>query len=129
MDGDVALDTNVVALFFDGVSAVTERILAADRIFLPSTVLGELFYGAMSSTRVAENIVRIEAVLGWVSLIPVDRSVADAYGAIKQQLRADGRMIPDNEIWIAAAARICGATLASRDKHFQAVRGLQWERW
>jgi tRNA(fMet)-specific endonuclease VapC len=48
---------------------------------------------------------------------------------IKAALRTSGRMIPDNDIWIAASAMQHGLTLATRDQHFQAVDGLQTVSW
>ena len=38
-------------------------------------------------------------------------------------------MIPDNDIWVAAAARQQGVTLVTRDKHFEAIEDLFYEAW
>lgn len=46
MDGEYLLDTNVVVAFFSDERDVVERILEAKSIYVPSIVLGELFYGA-----------------------------------------------------------------------------------
>jgi tRNA(fMet)-specific endonuclease VapC len=41
-------------------------------------------------------------------------------------LRAKGKPIPNNDIWIAAHALETGAELLSFDDHFQWVEGLVW---
>jgi tRNA(fMet)-specific endonuclease VapC len=51
------------------------------------------------------------------------------YGAIKNHLRAKGRPIPENDIWIATAAKQHQLTLVTRDGHFQAIEGLLVEQW
>jgi tRNA(fMet)-specific endonuclease VapC len=38
-------------------------------------------------------------------------------------------MIPDNDIWVAAAALQAGVTLVSRDSHFSAVDNLSVIAW
>lgn len=40
-----------------------------------------------------------------------------------------GRMIPENDIWIAASALRHGFTLATRDRHFDEVEALEIEGW
>jgi tRNA(fMet)-specific endonuclease VapC len=58
-----------------------------------------------------------------------DTATARQYGRIKNALRARGRPIPDNDIWIAAIALQHDLTLLSRDRHFGAVAGLVVETW
>jgi len=54
MAGRVLLDTNVIIAFFSGEKAVSQRFLDAE-VFVSSTVLGELYYGARKSAHVAEQ--------------------------------------------------------------------------
>jgi tRNA(fMet)-specific endonuclease VapC len=42
MNGRYALDTNVIIALMDGDAAVRDRIVAAEEVFVPSPVLGEL---------------------------------------------------------------------------------------
>ena len=44
------------------------------------------------------------------------------------RLKAKGRPIPENDIWIAAAL-YHGLTLVSRDVHFAEVEGLRIADW
>ncbi len=40
-----------------------------------------------------------------------------------------GRLIPDNDIWIAAIAMQHNLILVTRDSHFDEIESLQIERW
>lgn len=51
------------------------------------------------------------------------------YGQVKQRLRAKGRPIPENDIWIAATALQYGLTVVTRDGHFNEVEDLLTEAW
>lgn len=51
-------------------------------------------------------------------------TTADRFGRIAAALRAKGKPIPQNDIWIAAHAMETGADLLSFDRHFEAVEGL-----
>ena len=57
------------------------------------------------------------------------RRQGTGYGEIKARLQTLGRPIPENDLWIAAAALRQGLTLASRDRHFRLVDGLDLEPW
>ena len=58
-----------------------------------------------------------------------DTTTAQIYGRIKADLRYNGQMIPDNDLWIAAVALQHGPTLMTRDNHFAAVSGLATVGW
>jgi tRNA(fMet)-specific endonuclease VapC len=129
MDGSRLLDANLVIAYLENERAVVERALAADEVFVSVIVLGELHFGARKSTRPDENLDRIASFLEWAKVVDCDEETAELYGVIKQQLRAKGKMIPDNDIWIAATSRQIDVTLASRDQHFEHVDYLSWEVW
>ena len=53
-------------------------------------------------------------------------TTADRYSRIAVGLRAKGRPIPSNDIWIAAHTMETGADLVSCDRHFEQIDGLAW---
>jgi tRNA(fMet)-specific endonuclease VapC len=61
-----------------------------------------------------------------VSFAPVTYATADRFGRVAAALRARGRPIPSNDLWIAAHTLETGAELLSFDRHFAAVDGLAW---
>lgn len=60
------IDTNIVIALFAGEAGVQNRIAAAPEVFVPSTVVGELHYGAHKSGRVAENVRRVEEFTAFI---------------------------------------------------------------
>ncbi len=62
-------------------------------------------------------------------VIDISAGVSERYGDLKQQLRAAGKPIPDNDLWIAATAIEHHLVLVTRDKHFESTPGLAVETW
>ena len=59
MSGRVLLDTNIIIALFSGDKGVTERLTNASDVFVPSIVLGELYYGAYKSANFKFNNTKI----------------------------------------------------------------------
>jgi tRNA(fMet)-specific endonuclease VapC len=127
--GRFLLDTNIVIALFAGEISLQQRLAEACEVFVPCIVLGELYYGARKSTRVTENLARIDEFVGSSTVLPCDTVTAQQYGDIKNKLRAKGRPIPENDIWIAAIAMQYQLTLVARDGHFHEVDGLRVDAW
>lgn len=62
-------------------------------------------------------------------MLACDLDTAREYGVIKNALREKGRLIPENDIWIAAIARQHDLTLVTRDEHFKEIKHLKVEMW
>jgi tRNA(fMet)-specific endonuclease VapC len=58
--GRFLLDTNIVIALFAGEAAIQQHVAEASEVFVPSIVLGELYYGARKSRRVTENLAHID---------------------------------------------------------------------
>ncbi len=86
-------------------ATVTSQLAAASEVFVPIIVLGELYYGARKSAWSATNIARIDEFAARSSILLCDLTTAQQYGAIKNALRAKGRPIPENDLWIAAIVK------------------------
>lgn len=127
---DCLLDTNVVIGLFANESSITEKIKSfSDNIFIPSIVLGELFYGAEQSTRKDENRKKIEEFAQASLVLECDADTARSYGKIKSQLKIKGGPVPENNIWIAALAAQHHLTLVTRDKHFNSIDAILTATW
>ncbi len=129
MSGRYLLDTNIVIALFAGELPVLSRIDLAESVFIPSIVLGELYFGAFKSARAAENVARVDELAALRAVLPVDTETARWYGQVKERLKRQGRPIPENDIWVAALARQHQLALASRDPHFTSVSDLILESW
>ena len=125
---DYLLDTVIVVRYFNRDPVIRQR-LAHTRVYIPSISIGELFFGAYHSQRVTENIAQIRDLVAINTILPCDVETGNWYGQIKHQLRAKGRPIPENDMWIAAIALQYGLTVVTRDAHFREIDGLQIETW
>lgn len=124
----VLLDTNAYSALKRGVDAVISRVTRAETVFLSTVVAGELLSGFRQGTRLRKNLAELDAFIDnpHVAVVPVSLVTADRFGRIAAALRAKGRPIPTNDIWIAAHAMETGADLLSFDAHFVEVDGLAW---
>jgi tRNA(fMet)-specific endonuclease VapC len=129
MNGEYLLDTNIVIRLFAHDRAVERRFDANPDVFLPIFVLGELYYGALKSLLVQQNCEKIEEFAARVEILAGNAGTAFQFGKIKSELRLKGKMIPDNDLWIAGVARQYDLTLVSGDQHFAEVENLRWEQW
>ena len=122
----VCIDTSAYSQLMRGREPLRERMEEADTIYVPATVLGELYAGFEMGSRRRENAALLGEFLQQpaVTVVLVDDDVAQRYGRIVQQLRAQGTPIPTNDIWIAAAALETGSRLLAYDLHFEHVPGV-----
>ena len=124
----VLLDTNAYSALKRGVDAVIRQVTRAETVFLSTVVAGELLSGFRQGMRLRKNLDEFDAFLdnAHVTVVPVSLDTADRFGRIAAALRAKGRPIPTNDIWIAAHAMETGADVLSFDAHFGEVDGLAW---
>lgn len=125
MSGKYLLDTNIVIALFADESDVVGKIRKMEKIFIPSIVIGELYYGVEKSSRAKENCERIKEFSSDNAVLNCDKETAGFYGKIKNGLRKKGRPIPENDIWIAAIAFQYNLTLITRDEHFKEIEDLK----
>ncbi|MEM9558170.1 MAG: PIN domain-containing protein [Acidobacteriota bacterium] len=71
----------------------------------------------------------MEQLIEVCPVVPHDLVTAARYGQLKADLREKGRMIPENDLWIAASALRHEMTLVTRDRHFDAIDALAIETW
>src|SRR3982751_1526835 len=97
-------DTNAVIALFVGDEKIKDVFRRAPNVLVSTVVLGELFYGARHSNRVESNVARIDAFVAENTVLDCDLETARVFGLLKAGQRLKGRMIPDNDLWIAAIA-------------------------
>lgn len=129
MNGKYLLDTNIIIGLFNRELSISDGVAQANEVFIPSIVFGELHYGARKSGRSQKNIERLEAFAAKNTMLDCNADTARQYGEVKNRLRARGRPLPENDIWIAALALQYDLTLVTRDAHFQQVDGLRTALW
>jgi len=122
----IAIDTNIYSSFKTNDQRVVETFRNCDLIGVDVTVIAELFFGFSMGAREMKNRQELEAFLNSprVKVLLHDLETADYYALVVKRLKAKGRPIPTNDIWIAANAMKNGLALYSFDKHFEEIEGL-----
>ncbi len=122
------LDSNAYSHLKRGHPPVAELVRESAEVFLSAIVAGELLYGFRNGSHFERNLQELHGFLDnpYVTFAPVTLITGDRYSRIAVSLRAKGRPIPSNDIWIAAHAMETGADLVSYDRHFEQVDGLAW---
>src|SRR4029079_8451631 len=123
----IVLDTSAYSHFRGNHAEVVNQIAAADRVYLPTIVLGELESAFRLGLRTGDNRAKLEEFLheDFVGVLPVTPDVARRYGELFVELRIAGTPIPVNDIWIAAATIDAGAELITFDTDFGRIARLE----
>jgi len=129
MNGKYLLDTNILIALFANDKKVLNKVNEAFETFIPSIVIGELYYGAFNSTKKDVNVEKVDNFRTEAKIVSCDDTTAKFYGQIKAQLKKKGTPIPENDIWISALAFQYGLTLVTRDAHFDRIDGIKREIW
>ncbi len=119
------LDTNAVSAWADGHVAVEAPLRAADRLVVPSVVLGEYYFGIRQSRLRDRYEAWLSRYLSLTEIAAVTSATAHAYAEIRLELKRMGAPIPSNDVWIAALARQHGLPVLSNDRHFDVVAGVR----
>jgi len=125
----VILDTNGLSALADGDEALESILRNANELAVPVIVLGEYLYGIQKSRNHLPYRRWLAGFLPTCRVLSVDPSTAEAYAKVREQLKAKGRPLPANDVWIAALARQHGLPVLSRDQHFDSVSGLTRVDW
>ncbi len=119
------LDTNIIIGIFAGDPKIAAAVLRKQQVFLPVPALGELYRGVFGSVRRTQNLDRLEILISENPSLDCDATTARHYGELKQALRAKGRSIPENDLWIAAIAVQHSLPVMTRDRHFKDLPGVK----
>ncbi len=123
------LDTNAVSALLVGDAVLGERLAGADRHHLPVVVIGEFRYGLARSRHRDSLEPLLDTLILESVVLPVDAETARVYAQVREELRAAGTPIPENDVWIAALSRQHGQGVVSADRHFDQVAGLDRVAW
>lgn len=123
----LALDTNAYKALGEGNRQLAEEVRTAETVGLPMIVLGELWFGFMNGAKLRQNAATLERFLATprVRVLDLDQQTTRTFGEIATLLRQAGIAIQQNDIWIAALCKQHGFALATRDRGFQHVLGLE----
>jgi tRNA(fMet)-specific endonuclease VapC len=107
------------------------RWAAADEeLAITAISIGELVYGAERTTRPAEKLLELDALLATITVVPYDDGAAHRFGTLKMVLERRGERLADADLQIAATALSRDAALVTHNgRHFGRIPELVLEDW
>ena len=126
----ILLDTNAYSEFMSGNKLVFDYIIEAEEIYLSTVMIGELFAGFHGGKKYTQNKEDLKSFINkdGIKIINVSLETAEIFGEIKAELSKKGKMIPLNDIWIAAHTIETGSKIITFDSHFKQISKLRiWE--
>lgn len=123
------LDTNALSAAADDDPALTAILGGADQLAIPVIVLGEYRYGISQSRHRAAYERWLTALLQDCLVLDINESTTRHYAEINLELKAIGKPIPTNDLWIAALCRQHSLPVLSRDRHFDLVKRIKRIAW
>ncbi len=123
------LDTNALSAFLDRAPQVVEIVSEAQQLAIPVVIAAELAFGIAQSRHREAYERSLERMLDRCLVLEVGIATARHYAAIRLELKAAGKPIPANDLWIAALCRQYSMPILSRDSHFDFVSGLRRRTW
>lgn len=91
---------------------------------------GELMYGAHRHRERTRALAQIAELTALLPVLGLPAGAGDAYGELRADLEAAGRMIGNNDLWIAAHAIAADLTLVTNnEREFRRLEGLKLQNW
>lgn len=119
------LDTNALSAWAEGIAGIEAPLRSADRLVVPSVVLGEYLFGIRLSRHRVRYENWLDQFLPETEIATVNADTASEYAEIRLELKRSRSPIPQNDAWIAALARQHGLNVLSNDRHFDMVDGIR----
>ncbi len=114
---------------FPGMLKHIEKI-KNDDVYISAVVRFELYYGACKSSRVEENLKKLNKFFENYDLLPVDQKTADKAGIIRAELEKKGNPIGPYDLLIGATALVNDCILVTHNtREFSRISKLKIEDW
>jgi len=127
------LDTNIcIYIRRRRPPAVLERFrqLTPGEAVLSVITYGELVYGAEKSQFREQARRQLAELAGLLPIMELPVRAGEFYGSIRAALAAEGGMIGNNDLWIAAHAAAAGLILVTNnEREFRRIEGLEIQNW
>jgi len=126
----IAFDTTFLVDYLDEVDATVAYLQAHEERPLVTTSLSlfEVYRGALRSDG-PERVATVAEALEWVDPLPLDDPAAKEAARIEADLRNAGTPVNLVDVLVAGICRLNGATLVTRDDHFDDVPELTVDRY
>jgi len=109
---------------------IKKRTEYPGEISISFVTVAELYYGAENSKYPADNRAIVDKFLLTIGVIHSDFPILKRFGEIKSGLHKKNLLIPDADIFVAAAAlETSEALVTGNSRHFERIGGLKIENW
>ena len=106
------------------------RRLEVGEAAISVVTFGELIYGAEKSEQRDAAMRQLEELASLLPVLPLPVDAGRSYGALRAELETDGRVIGNNDLWIAAHAKVAKLILVTNnERELQRVSGLKIQNW
>jgi len=106
------------------------RQLQPGEAVLSVITYGELVYGAQKSQFREKARRQLAELAGLLPVMELPMGAGEFYGSIRATLAAEGDMIGNNDLWIAAHAKAAGLVLVTNnEREFRRIEGLEIQNW
>jgi len=117
-----------LAAFFAAKAAPT--ITAFYPSYLVTVPKAELIYGAYKSSRIEQNLAKLDILFLFINSLPFDGNAAREFGEIRAYPARQGTPIGPYDLQIAAIAKVHDLILVTHNtREFSRVLGLRVEDW
>lgn len=122
----LVIDTSAYSAFNRGDSRLRRWFSVEHQLLVPLIVLGELRAGFACGSQATANNQLLNKFLDApnVEILKLSNSTTKLYAAIFSQLRAEGKPIGSNDMWIAALTQEHDGQLITLDADFGAIKNL-----
>jgi tRNA(fMet)-specific endonuclease VapC len=132
------LDTDTLIFLQRGRNLTAQKrflAMAMDTDGVSEAVISVITYGeiltGMDDRRQSQvALATLRGVLSAVPVLPLTKAAGEMWAEIRTRLKKEGRMIGNNDLWIAAHALASELTVVTNnEKEFRRVPGLKVENW
>jgi tRNA(fMet)-specific endonuclease VapC len=127
----ILMDTDVCIELLRGNAKVMRRREAyRGEVGVCFMTVAELFYGAEKSGFPEENHRLVERFLLAAPVLQTEERILKRFGKVKASLKRASNLMPDADIFIAAATlEKAEGLVTGNGRHFQRIEGLRLEDW
>jgi tRNA(fMet)-specific endonuclease VapC len=127
------LDTNIcIYIMKQKPTSVLEKFeqLEVGMVGMSAITYGELLFGAKKSNHPQKANNLIHQICDYIPPLPISLKVSTFYADIRTTLEKQGKIIGNNDLWIAAHCLELDTTLVTNnEKEFSRVTNLNIENW
>ncbi len=128
----LVIDSDILIYFLKGHTEIVNKLSSQppETIFTTRINYTELLYGAYNSSKIQQNLSKINAFLDVLTILEFDQKASAIFAEDKAKLKRQGMLIADMDLMIASITKAQDFSLVTNNlKHFERIENLKLERW